>query len=182
MPESYGSPGRRKEAPDLLRMRIESGDEGVVAAHWGSALLIAAGWDPFALVDAAVAEAAHLSGDHRATVHALQRHACTSRSPGKPNPPRLMPAAVHTEAVIVHFRLGAGGAKPRAAKTLPEFVDMFGWCTWDAFYSRVSAEGSSHPANISACMCPAPLHGGTVCVGRGAALPATQPQTNFREA
>ena len=68
VPDICGSPGRRKEGPDLLRMRIESGDEGVVAAHWGSALLVAAGWDPFALVDAAVAEAAHLSGEHSVTV------------------------------------------------------------------------------------------------------------------
>ena len=35
----------------------------------------------------------------------------------------------------------AGGAKARTAKQLPDFVKAFGWCTWDAFYSRVSAEG-----------------------------------------
>ncbi len=35
----------------------------------------------------------------------------------------------------------AGNAKARVAKQLPDFVDVFGWCTWDAFYSRVSAEG-----------------------------------------
>ena len=68
--ESYGGPGRRKEEPNLLRLRIESGDEGVVAAHWDCAVLIAAGWDPFALVDAAVAEAARLSGNCSDTVHA----------------------------------------------------------------------------------------------------------------
>ncbi len=38
----------------------------------------------------------------------------------------------------------AGGAKPRAAKQLPDFVGSFGWCTWDAFYSQVSAEGALH--------------------------------------
>ena len=53
---------------------------------------------------------------------------------------RHVQAAAHAEAVS-H---GAGSAKPRAAKVLPEFVDVFGWCTWDAFYSRVSAEGPLH--------------------------------------
>ena len=24
---------------------------------------------------------------------------------------------------------------------LPSFVDWFGWCTWDAFYTDVTAEG-----------------------------------------
>lgn len=24
---------------------------------------------------------------------------------------------------------------------LPSFLDMFGWCTWDAFYTDVTAEG-----------------------------------------
>ncbi|GLC45302.1 hypothetical protein PLESTB_000307100 [Pleodorina starrii] len=35
----------------------------------------------------------------------------------------------------------SGGARPRSAKTLPPSLDGFGWCTWDAFYSTVSARG-----------------------------------------
>jgi raffinose synthase len=58
-------------------------------------LLLAAGTDPYALVDAGVAAAAALSG----------------------------------------------GARPREAKRLPASLDVFGWCTWDAFYSTVSARG-----------------------------------------
>ncbi len=46
----------------MLRIRIESGSEDVAAAQWDCALLVAAGSDPYALVDAAVAEAARLSG------------------------------------------------------------------------------------------------------------------------
>ena len=34
-----------------------------------------------------------------------------------------------------------GTAKPRSAKKIPEFMRSFGWCTWDAFYSQVSAQG-----------------------------------------
>ncbi len=35
----------------------------------------------------------------------------------------------------------SGGAKPRAHKRMPPSLDAFGWCTWDAFYSTVSARG-----------------------------------------
>lgn len=35
----------------------------------------------------------------------------------------------------------SGGAAPRTSKALPPSIDMFGWCTWDAFYSTVSARG-----------------------------------------
>jgi raffinose synthase len=76
-------------------LRMESGDEAVLGQRWPSAVLVAAGDDPFALVDAAVAAAAARSGD----------------------------------------------AKPLAAKRLPPSLDVFGWCSWDAFYSAVSAQG-----------------------------------------
>lgn len=36
----------------------------------------------------------------------------------------------------------SGGAKPRRQKVMPPTLDVFGWCTWDAFYSRVSARGT----------------------------------------
>ncbi|GFR50303.1 hypothetical protein Agub_g12493, partial [Astrephomene gubernaculifera] len=35
----------------------------------------------------------------------------------------------------------SGGARPRTAKAMPPSLDGFGWCTWDAFYSTVSARG-----------------------------------------
>ncbi|KAG2488978.1 hypothetical protein HYH03_012419 [Edaphochlamys debaryana] len=35
----------------------------------------------------------------------------------------------------------SGGARPRSTKALPPSLDGFGWCTWDAFYSTVSARG-----------------------------------------
>jgi Raffinose synthase or seed imbibition protein Sip1 len=35
----------------------------------------------------------------------------------------------------------SGAGKPRSDKTVPPSVDCFGWCTWDAFYSKVSAAG-----------------------------------------
>lgn len=35
----------------------------------------------------------------------------------------------------------SGTAQPRTAKEMPAIADVFGWCTWDAFYSTVSAAG-----------------------------------------
>lgn len=69
---------------------MESGDDSVLCEEWQTALYIAAGSDPFALVDFAVEAAAKISGT----------------------------------------------AKPRRDKQLPATLDVFGWCTWDAFYSR----------------------------------------------
>jgi len=35
----------------------------------------------------------------------------------------------------------AGNSKARVDKVPPKMLDYFGWCTWDAFYSTISAEG-----------------------------------------
>jgi len=35
----------------------------------------------------------------------------------------------------------SGTAKPRTSKTVPPIADKFLWCTWDAYYSTISAEG-----------------------------------------
>ena len=84
-----------REAEEKLHLRIESGDSSVLGSRWSQALYIAAGWEPFELVERAVVGASSLSG----------------------------------------------GAKARQKKQLPPSLDAFGWCTWDAFYSRVSARG-----------------------------------------
>lgn len=94
MPVSYAC---SSEVPEQLQIRIESGDDNVMGERWQSALYVAAGGDPFELVDTAVHAAAAMSGS----------------------------------------------AKPRQQKQLPPTLDVFGWCTWDAFYSRVSAQGET---------------------------------------
>ena len=53
---------------------------------------------------------------------------------------------VYVGGLLAHAGIQAaarmsGGAAPRASKLLPPSIDMFGWCTWDAFYSTVSARG-----------------------------------------
>lgn len=35
----------------------------------------------------------------------------------------------------------SGGARPREDKVAPPLLDLFGWCTWDAFYSEVDSDG-----------------------------------------
>lgn len=52
----------------------------------------------------------------------------------------LDPYAVISQGVAAAAAL-SGPAKPRASKAVPPSLDVFGWCTWDAFYSRVSASG-----------------------------------------
>jgi raffinose synthase len=41
-------------------------------------------------------------------------------------------------ARAVHRHLGTGGL--RTDKPVPDFLDLFGWCNWDAFYKEVSAD------------------------------------------
>ena len=84
---------------DTIVLRMESGDDAVLGQRWEHALYIAAGLDPYQLVESAVAGAAALSGS----------------------------------------------SKPLREKQLPPTLDVFGWCTWDAFYSRVSARGAGLP-------------------------------------
>lgn len=51
-----------------------------------------------------------------------------------PDPYSLL--ADSARAVATHF----GGARLRVDKPMPNFIDLFGWCTWDAFYKDVTAE------------------------------------------
>ena len=53
---------RSTAEPDRLYIRMESGDASVQAQRWEQALYIAAGTDPFMLLDAAIARAAAMSG------------------------------------------------------------------------------------------------------------------------
>ena len=50
-------------AESALMLRTESGDAGVVSSAWNSSLLVAAGYEPFHLIDMAVTAAAQLSGN-----------------------------------------------------------------------------------------------------------------------
>lgn len=100
-PPSFPWPACRKGTSDytknVLTLRMESGSEEVKTDHFEEAVLVAAGRDPFMLVEEAVAAAAARSGS----------------------------------------------ARPLREKQLPPNLDVFGWCSWDSFYSAVSASGLS---------------------------------------
>jgi raffinose synthase len=40
---------------------------------------------------------------------------------------------------VTHAAQLSGNARPRSEKEIPSLVNYFGWCTWDAMYSSVSA-------------------------------------------
>lgn len=94
-PRNSADNGSSGNGSDTMYLRMESGDEAVLGERWPHALLLACGDDPFALIEAAVPEAARYSGT----------------------------------------------AKPLREKRLPPSIDKFAWCSWDAFYSSVSAQG-----------------------------------------
>ena len=58
---------------------------------------------------------------------------------------------VHLHSAYVHSAAGLTAPIPaslsnhasccRADKAIPASLDTFGWCTWDAFYFTVSAQG-----------------------------------------
>ena len=81
---------------------MESGDPTVLGSKWDNSLYVAAGKDPFILIEKAVAAAAQLSG----------------------------------------------GAQQRQDKQQPDSLNWFGWCTWDAYYSKVSARGNQAPVPL----------------------------------
>lgn len=56
-------------------------------------------------------------------------------------------AAAHDPFLLCDVAVAAaaaglpGGSRPRWEKQLPEIGRYLGWCTWDAFYNSVSAQG-----------------------------------------
>lgn len=56
-------------------------------------------------------------------------------------------AAAHDPFLLCDVAVAAaaaclpGGSRPRWEKQLPEIGRYLGWCTWDAFYHSVSAQG-----------------------------------------
>ena len=86
-------------------MRIESGDVSVVANRWNSTLLVAAGTNPYDLVDAAVTAAAEMSGGHRKPQCGLQPSSASRRC--KPQVPHAvyfssLPSALQAGQNHVH--------------------------------------------------------------------------------
>lgn len=128
---------------DSLCLRLESGSASVTATAWPDTLLVAAGPDPFELTARAVAAAARLSGALCVLRYAFGREALPEGfhgyNRGAPRacagPMGRLPAfwpAQRAQQVLPGSHPMAGVARPRAEKPVPQAVDVFGWCTWDA--------------------------------------------------
>lgn len=83
------------KGPGRLSIRVESGDPGVKTSFVSTSLFVAAGADPFKLLERAFAAVADRTGTFRV----------------------------------------------RKEKKVPANIEEFGWCTWDAFYSKVDPKG-----------------------------------------
>jgi hypothetical protein len=131
--------------------RVESGAKAVKSPSFANVLLVAAGSDPYELLEQGVTTAAALSGGLPGRItHPAPRCPCllpraclhwcaclfisSMGCEGSGGQPVLSP-------LVFHSCLAAGNAKHRSRKEVPAAADVFGWCTWDAFYSRVSAAG-----------------------------------------
>ena len=160
--------GELKQAAgdDEIVLRIESGDAQVLGQRWQNSLLLAADMDPFALVERAVAAAAAMSGAHAAGSALWHRFLTPWLTRRVAACSCLMQHAAGCHGTLPCTRLHclAGGARPLREKQLPGLLDVFGWCTWDAFYSRVSARGEASLASLlPSCYPPAQKD---VCVKR----------------
>ena len=140
-------------------LRMESGDETVMSSNWKSSVLIAAGYEPFQLAELAVTAAARLSGRQNAPILRFEDNQSTlwsgqlEEKSSKPIIQEIIPFEACVDQpfpwIICHWNClqslnrscSAGGAKARVDKVPPKILDCFGWCTWDAFYSTISAEG-----------------------------------------
>jgi hypothetical protein len=65
---SIRPPEKNKHAPGRMILRMESGDEGVCAARFHSAMYLLAGTDPYEILETGVAAAARLSGSAQARI------------------------------------------------------------------------------------------------------------------
>jgi hypothetical protein len=99
-------------------------------------LYCAAGCDPFELLDRGVAAAARLSGGCLPSSQLCARGAaCTGRLPLL----LWQPPGTHMARAV--GALPAGSSLPRWEKEVPASLDVFGWCSWDAFYTGVNPRG-----------------------------------------
>jgi hypothetical protein len=147
---------------DELVLRIESGDARVLGDRWSNTLYLAADWEPFALVDRGVAEAAAISGETLLVAAATQiliwgalEVTCCTCLHSQPDRLKCINRLLCSSLLCYackwrnclagyerwKIHAATGGAKPLREKQLPGLLDVFGWCTWDAYYSRVSARG-----------------------------------------
>jgi hypothetical protein len=127
---------------------MESGDDAVMAGSWGTTLYIGAGEAPSPAPAPRTCTCMALStplppsgqGPPARPDQAAERGAWPSAPHPPPSPAGSDPYELINQGVAAAAQL-SGTSKALADKELPPSLDLFGWCTWDAFYSTVSARG-----------------------------------------
>ncbi|URE16464.1 Raffinose synthase or seed imbibition protein Sip1 [Musa troglodytarum] len=105
---------------DEIEICLESGDKTVQTKQGMHAVYMHAGADPFEVISQAV--------KYAVLVNSVVKRGF-----------RLL--STNQTAVVEMHRTGRRKSTCKLSTTLPSFLDWFGWCTWDAFYTDVTAEG-----------------------------------------
>ncbi|CAM9194986.1 unnamed protein product, partial [Phaeothamnion confervicola] len=106
---------------DALEVYVDTGDDATALPAHVAGLLVLSGPDPFALASAAV----RIARDRRRAE--LEK--------AEPAAAAAAAAAAVAAATATVAAAAAGCGRP------PRFVDHFGWCTWDSFYTMVTPAG-----------------------------------------
>lgn len=119
-----------------MEIYLDSGNADVARDAWPAALLLAAGSDPYTLLDAAVSAAGAIAGAAVRFSVDLVFSLLSIRHTTHGN--------TSSEYTNTHMRarMHAGRALPHSSKQRPQVLSNYlGWCTWDAAYTQVCAAG-----------------------------------------
>lgn len=145
--------------PSALAVSADTGDAATLLPGKLGVLLVATGPDPFRLVRRLVREA---TARLRAQLLSISLEEERGPAPVAGAVAGTGGADVAGDGVAAAATEGgdsAGegrgdgrGGGPKDALTA-SFVDTFGWCTWDSFYTMVTPEGATHAGADRCCSC-----------------------------
>lgn len=161
-PSSSSSSGAvREHDPSALAVSADTGDAATPLPGKLGLLLVATGPDPFRLVRRLVLEATERL---RAQLLSLSPRAEGERRPAAGADADAAGAGVAGGgvAVVPHGDGSARDGDDRGDIHEPEhalvasFLDTFGWCTWDSFYTMVTPEGTASLGRCWSIFCSRP--------------------------
>ncbi|CAN0114655.1 unnamed protein product [Ectocarpus sp. 12 AP-2014] len=114
-----------EEAPSALAVSADTGDPATLLPDTLGVLLVATGPDPFRLVQRLVREATDRLGAQLVSLKEGARSATVAE--------RVDPGACGKDRDSCDDE--------DKERPVASFVDSFGWCTWDSFYTMVTPEG-----------------------------------------
>lgn len=128
----------------LLALSADTGDAATLLPDRLGVLLVATGPDPFRLVRRLVRRATERL---RAQLLSLEEKAGPTCQPaaggagGGSAGGAVLPAEEGGDG-------GSAGVRAEGPMATASFVDTFGWCTWDSFYTMVTPEGTRRRARV----------------------------------